>query len=81
MTTIQHPTLGTLTEEEFRYMRQVPIGHDKAEWTPEQLANIRRRLAHGPGNPTFCSEEDHPAFEIHCELENSEDKPIPRPTG
>ncbi len=60
MNTIQHPTLGTLTEEEFRYMRQVPIGHNEAEWTPERLANIRRRLAHGPGNPRFCSGEDHP---------------------
>lgn len=40
-----HPVLGPLTEDEFRYMRQVPMGYDKAEWTPERLANIRKRFA------------------------------------
>lgn len=43
-----HPTLGLLTEDEYRMMRQVPMGYPTAEWTQERLDNIRLRLAGDP---------------------------------
>jgi hypothetical protein len=42
---LNHPTLGRLTEEEFRYLRLVPIGYGKAEFTLERLQKIRQHLA------------------------------------
>jgi hypothetical protein len=44
----QHPHLGLLTDDEVRYMRQVPVGYEHAEWSNERLESVRKRISIRP---------------------------------
>lgn len=37
--------LGLLTNDEVLFMRQIPAGFGKAEWTKKRLKEVRRRLS------------------------------------
>ena len=74
-----HPTLGPLTDDEFRYIRQVPVERSGPnaipEYTQERLdgirAYLRRRdeMRHETAKRRHaCSVEDHPASSHHADI-------------
>ena len=49
-----HPHLGILSDEEYRYMRQRPIGMpDGVQWSAERLREVRAVISGGSSSQTL----------------------------